>query len=280
MLRKFAFALILIALGFITGYAVSNEPPPTHINTSAPNQLSQLNARIAHLEEAYQKEKEHRLELTEQLHTLGDKIQTFSSMLEKIQQSRLAVETSKPQSQNENIVTTDHNISPENPEEALELRLIQSGFTPEEIAYSQRIQDQLQLQQLYLRDQAIREGWIDSERYRNERRELSQRTTLREELGDERYDLYLYATEQFNRLIIDEVMLGSAAENSGIRPGDHILRYDNKRIFSWSEIREATLGGKANEIVTIEIERDKQTYQFAIPRGPLGVRLNMARIEP
>ena len=75
-------------------------------------------------------------------------------------------------------------------------------------------------------------------------------------------------------------MSGSAAETAGIQAGDKIIRYDNERIFSWSEIRQATLAGNAGDIVAIEVERNGEHYLLNIPRGPLGVRLDMESVEP
>jgi hypothetical protein len=43
---------------------------------------------------------------------------------------------------------------------------LEAGFDPERAEYVKQLQDELQLQRLYVRDQAEREGWIRTPRYR------------------------------------------------------------------------------------------------------------------
>ena len=52
--------------------------------------------------------------------------------------------------------------------------------------------EQYQMDELYLRDEAVRDGWYRSDRYRKSLRRL--RNETRVELGDEDYDLLLFAT--------------------------------------------------------------------------------------
>ena len=291
MVKNIVLSLTLILIGFVTGslYATSNEQQTSpEFNTTEtslshtvdiiPEQFKQLELRVDELETRYKEELTRRLALEDKFLELDERLQSITTDFNHTNKAQLAQSNSSLAEESQTILSD--NISPDNTRQILEENLINRGFTPEEITHLKQKQDQLQLKRLYLRDQATREGWIDSDRYRDEIRKLNQTSTLRQELGDTRYDLYLYATEQYNRLVVEEVMSGSAAESSGIQPGDHIMRYDNQRIFSWSEIREATLAGQSDEIVTLEVNREGESYQLAIPRGPLGVRLNMTRTEP
>ena len=75
-------------------------------------------------------------------------------------------------------------------------------------------------------------------------------------------------------------MLGSAAEQVGIKKGDVVLSYSDNRMFSWQELKDATSEGQLGEYVSISIYRDGDIYSFSVPRGPLGVQLGSTRLAP
>lgn len=143
-------------------------------------------------------------------------------------------------------------------------------------------QGQHDLEQLELRDQAMREDWFGSDRYREEIRKLrDERPNLRAELGDELYDRYLYAAGDENRVRIEGLIAGSAAEDAGLRPGDLIESYDGTRVFTFGELRRATSEGERGEQVQVSVRRpDGERVQFWLPRGPLGVRLDLTHADP
>ncbi len=103
---------------------------------------------------------------------------------------------------------------------------------------------------------------------------------MRDRLGEAGYDRFLYATGVPNRVVIRSVMEGSPAQQAGLRGGDLLLSYDRARVFSWSDLRAGIMEGDANELVSVEVERDDQRLEILLPRGPLGVRLNTARVAP
>jgi len=91
------------------------------------------------------------------------------------------------------------------------------SFTAEQIA---RRVSESELRRLELRDKAIREGYIGSEQYREEMMALRDaRVRVRDEISESTYDRYLYYSGQSNRVAVSSVMLGSAAENSGVQAG-------------------------------------------------------------
>ena len=104
--------------------------------------------------------------------------------------------------------------------------------------------------------------------------------SLREELGDERYDEYLFNSKQNNRIRISSVMLGSSAEQAGIQKNDVVLSYDNKNMYTWQELKEATTEGSLGEYVAISIYRKGEIFSFSVPRGPLGTQLGATRLPP
>lgn len=144
-----------------------------------------------------------------------------------------------------------------------------------------RRRNELELKKLELHDTASREGYLGSARYESEYSELvADEKTLREELGDDVYDYYLFANGQPNRVKAISVIMGSSAEQSGMQDGDIIVNYGQHRIFEWNELKQATTEGLLGEYVNVDIIRNSQFISLSVPRGPLGVRLGTARISP
>jgi hypothetical protein len=161
---------------------------------------------------------------------------------------------------------------------AMERALAVAGIDAATVADIRRRRDELALSEIYLRDLAAREGWLDTPRFREEMMEIErQRTSIREEIGDDAYDRYLAALDHPNRVAVDEVLLESPAALAGLQAGDVILRYGERRIFAPKELVDATRAGMAGEPVRIEILRQGQRLEVELPRGPLGVKIAATR---
>jgi len=144
-----------------------------------------------------------------------------------------------------------------------------------------RRKNSIELKRLELQDRATRDKYLNTQRYFDELEEINkQDTSLREELGDEKYDEYLFTSKQNNRIRISSVMLGSAAEQAGVQKGDVVLSYDGNRMFIWQELKDATSEGQLGEYVSISIYRNGEIFSFSVPRGPLGMQLGATRLEP
>lgn len=142
-------------------------------------------------------------------------------------------------------------------------------------------ESRVELERLNLRDQAIREGWMGSDRYREAVNALAEESgSLREEIGDPAWDRYLYLTGEDNRLSISSVIPGSAAEVAGLQSGDLIESYAGIQPFGFNDLRQATTEGEKGELVAVRIRRGDRLLDAWVPRGPLGVRLGTARAEP
>ena len=158
--------------------------------------------------------------------------------------------------------------------------LIEAGLNDSLATELQLFYEQLEMERLYLRDQSRRESW-NREQYREALDEIEDReAALKERLGEAGYDAYLYASGQPNRVAVTSLLASAPAAQAGIEAGDHILRYDNQRVYNWFELREATTGGDIGDTVSVEVERDGQTLQFYLARGPLGIRMNSLSIAP
>ncbi len=155
------------------------------------------------------------------------------------------------------------------------------GLDPVQVEGIQLRLADLEMERLYLRDQAIREGWVDSERYTERVRELeSGDETLRGELGDDAFDRFLYASGRSNRVRIQSVIGGSPADQAGLLAGDVVVSYAGQRILRFGDLTDATTAGDAGAQVRLSIKRGEATLDMFVPRGPLGVRLAAQRLAP
>jgi hypothetical protein len=207
-------------------------------------------------------------------------------------EQKLALETQTQHIQAQVIEPDEHSRSADlevtgrdsqNIEEAqsIQQNLISQGLPPDTVNRIQNFVDNRRLQRLQLRDQAIREGWQNSDKFIEKMNQLSDSgAALKQEFGDKVYDQYLYAAGRPNRVVVREVINGSVAEAAGIAPGDIILSYANQPIYSMSDLRQATTEGIAGESVLLEYQRDKQPYSTTVARGPLGISMDFTRLQP
>ena len=164
---------------------------------------------------------------------------------------------------------------------AMERALVAAGIDATTATDIKRRQDELALSEIYLRNQAQREGWLDTPGFAAKMAEIDrQRTSIRDEIGDQAYDRYLAALDQPNRVAVNEVLLDSPAAAAGLQAGDVVLSYGETRIFAPGELVSATRSGTAGETVQMEIIRQGQRFEVQVPRGPLGVRVAASKGDP
>ena len=159
--------------------------------------------------------------------------------------------------------------------------LVAAGVDPATAAEVMRRQDRLEMQRLQLRDQASREGWLNSRRYAEALGELGgDAVALREQIGDDAYDRFLYLSGQPNRVVVASVIEDSPAQMAGIQAGDLVLDYAERRVFAYADLSNATRAGEPGEYVLVRIQRGADLLELAVPRGPLGIRLDQDQIDP
>lgn len=156
--------------------------------------------------------------------------------------------------------------------------LLEAGVQPYEVERLRDVFNSSEMQLIELENQAQREGWYRRPRYWQALSEL--RTGLRENIGDEDFDLLLYATGRKNRVVIDAVLGDSPGERAGLAPGDIVLSYDGRRIFKAPELKQATVQGQVGDRVAIDVLRNGERVRIYVARGPLGARLSNKKMLP
>jgi membrane-associated protease RseP (regulator of RpoE activity) len=93
---------------------------------------------------------------------------------------------------------------------------------------------------------------------------------LREEMSEEEYLKWRQALGKGTAFEVPEVLPGSLAERAGIRAGDQLIRYDNRRVFDYREIEALATDGSSG-VATVELLRDGQLIRVVLPKGPTGL---------
>jgi PDZ domain len=146
-------------------------------------------------------------------------------------------------------------------------RLVQAGFEPGQAEWIVQRESQLQMEALQARYEAERTG--DAMNYFQNRTAASD--ALRNELGEAEYERYLAASGRPTSVSVSTVLESSPAQRAGLVPGDEIVGYDGKRIFSMSDLTRQTLEGQPGEQVVVDVRRDGMSMQVVVPRGPIGI---------
>jgi hypothetical protein len=176
---------------------------------------------------------------------------------------------------------TQRLLQRQSPSEAMKEHLVAAGLDQVTADNLVLQRSELELKRLELRDKAIREGYFRTEQFRDEMMQLrAEETSLQNELGHEFYDRYLYLSGQSNRIGVSSVMIGSAAEQSGISQGDLIVQYDDQPVFNSRDLQHASTSGERGELATVTLLRDGRRVSLSLPRGPLGVHLQPVRVDP
>ena len=217
-------------------------------------------------------------DIISQISQLQQKIDKLEIRLNEIRQNQLNVLATAEHTTKRSTSNIRQSSQPSAPSRA---NLIDAGIDPNVADDILRRINEQYYRRLELQNLIQRRISPDTQQYREELRELNRNIiSLRSELGDDRYDKYLFVSGQNNRMKVTSVINGSPAESSGFQEGDVILFYDNKKILNLSDMREATLTGEIGQFTTVGILRDGMPLSLTIPRGTLGLQLEAIQLDP
>ena len=145
------------------------------------------------------------------------------------------------------------------------VRLVEAGFAPDRAAWIDRRTSELTMQSIQAQYQRRRGETVEPAQLQGGDQ------TLRQELGEADYERYLTALGRPTKVGVFNVIASSPAEQAGLRSGDAILSYGGTRVFDMRELNDLTIEGAPGQPVVLEVERDGQSVQIVLPRGPIGI---------
>jgi hypothetical protein len=149
--------------------------------------------------------------------------------------------------------------------------LVESGLSSSEIEEIEARWEEYEMEKLYLTDEATRGGTAQSKQFYEQLAEINRQ--IREDLGNDSYDAFLFATGKHNRVVLKQVITNSPAGYAGLRAGDVVVRYGGERVFHPIDFKNATSLGDSGAATSLDVWRDGEILQFSVGRGPLGVQL-------
>lgn len=234
---------------------------PADTNTFDPNQP--VEARIAALEKAVSDERLARQLLQDEVFYLTGELERFAEP----EYSRPAEEPVAEAARDEPRLSRSEERRRRNSSEGRIERLVEAGFLPNQAEWITRREQELQMEALQARFDAERSGeeidWMESRTLTSD--------TLRTELGDADYERYLEANDRSTAVSVSSVIESSPAQMAGLMPGDEIVRYDGERVFSMTDLTRRTMVGEPGQTVVVDVVRNGNLMQVALPRGPVGI---------
>ena len=249
------------------------EPPSAGVPRS---ELEAYKSELARLKDVLELEQTRLMQLNAEMQDLRARVQAMSARGEARAESSSTELAVEPEEVEPDTTASDEDV-PGFDSEAI----VAAGFRPERVEEFRSRLDQIELERLYVRDQAAREEWLDSPRYAEESAQLAAALQdTRSEFGEGLYDWMLYTNGQPNRVRVANVIPDSPASEAGLQTGDVIVQYDDTRIFGPGELRESTTQGLAGDLTPLDLVRDGEEIRVYVPRGPLGIRLQPLAEEP
>ena len=274
--------ILLLGLGLLIGGILGSQygNPGTDSGQMPPNNMVDSGLQtdsitVENLRRSLESERQARQQLSLQVNDLSSQL---ARLMERIE---TAAPMTPTQLNRRPPVPEDDAVAGSLPDLQRRDLLVQAGLESAQADALVSELETLELDALYLRNRALREGWKESNRYKDEQGKLdSPEDLLQRRLGEDGYDKYLFAQGQPNRVRVSSTISGGPADTAGIQKGDIILRYGEKRIYQWGDLTDATTKGQEGENIWVRVLRQNATLDLTVPRGPLGVRLEFTRLEP
>ena len=265
--------LVAIMISLFVGFGVArmldsgDEPgqgssaarPPAGFDASRP-----VDERLAALEKAVSEERTARQLLQEEVFYLTGELERLGGQSEPRENDRpVAVELDEGRASS---VRPDE-MRRRRGEDGRRDALVAAGFLPSQADWITQREQELVMQSIEARFEAERNGepfdWSANRSMVGD--------SLRQDLGDADYERYLDATGRSTSVSVSSVIESSPAQSAGLQPGDEIVRYDGQRVFSMTDLTRQTMAGEPGQTVVVDIMRNGNLMQVAIPRGPVGI---------
>lgn len=272
MNRTIVAVVLSLAAGFAAGaWTTRTAGPPESEPGSAGGSFdasAPLEDRITALERAVAGERDARLVLEEQLHGLYAELERLDSPeMDELLRTLAANSEARDQARQQQAARRDRGVRMQDRQDMRVEQLIAGGFTEGRARQILELEDEIRMAALQAEFEARQRG----ENFNPWEWAADNQADLRERLGDADYEKYLTAQGGEASVTVREVIGESPANRAGLRPGDRILSYDGKRIFTMNELRSMAFSGEAGEDVIVDIERNGQRMQLVLPRGPMGI---------
>ncbi len=113
---------------------------------------------------------------------------------------------------------------------------------------------------------------------RRELREIDE--ALEEQVGSDNYDRALYAARENNRVRVWKLIVGAPGEAAGLMPGDILISYNGRSIYSPELFHSLSGGAAALGTVSMEYRRAGEVFTTTIKAGAAGTFLESFREPP
>lgn len=272
MNRTIVAIVFSLSAGFAAGAWTNRAATPEEPTSASPggsfDASAPLEDRIAALERAVAAERDARLVLEEQLHGLYAELERFDSPeMDELLRTLAESGEAREQARVQRAARRDRGARMQDRDDMRIGQLVAGGFTEGRARQILELEDEIRMAALQAEFEARQKG----ENFNPWEWAADNQADLRERLGDADYEKYLTAQGGQASVTVREVIGESPANRAGLRPGDRILSYDGKRVFTMNELRSMAFSGEAGEDVIVDIERDGQRIQLVLPRGPMGI---------
>ena len=260
---------LVAGIGVAAAFLGGPRPEPAAGNASAGSAArfdpgAGTDARLRALEEALAQERDARQLLEEELQILFAEIEVLRDATEGTADAAAVISAPTPESI---VAPLADGRRGGYSDDARTARLVQAGFSPTRADWIVQREAELALEAMQARFEAQRAG--DMQAMFDASRGGS--SALRDELGDAEYEQYLEAYGRSTAVTVRRVLESSPGQRAGLQPGDEIVSYDGRRVFSFGELSDQLLQGEPGESVVVDIRRDGMPVQLVMPRGPIGI---------
>ncbi len=274
MAMVMAIAVAALGLSHIAGFSIATGMADSSATEravraahSGPVGETGILERVTALENAVRAEREAR-------QLLEDELVAVYEVLDGLEQQRGAAVTAVggTEAPGSRRVVRDMAAELRDDEARRRQALTDAGFSESRADWLMRRESELRMQAMQVRYEAMRsdEEW-------NFGTWSSVQDSLRAEIGDAEYEMYLEAANRPTSVAVASVLQASPALTAGLQRGDRITHYDGERVYSIQDLRRAQMDGEPGQNVVVNFERDGTPMQVMLPRGPLGISGGRAR---